>query len=348
MIRIAQWPRWQGRAIYEVVRKRKDRRRKLSLSFIALTADWDDRFMSFARLLGSREQPVADSYLVRVLQYAARHGAETGRIHVERRRFGAMVLSTRFADVGSKLGARVYDALLESGIAVPDAENPAPPSAPDGRGTFRGGSAEPSAEDGAPDLRQDLDLEVGSKESPPSPPRPDSAATAGRDQASPEEAAHGGNGRRPSVAEALAGKAEALVDVVRQRLGDPGGWAVSFATWAKHCTAAAADGVTPEDLRQALRRNPNGKPWEVLDPLRGDAARRNADRRSRDKAREDAARSLEEEVQAVLAMDPERRTEYLDERRRGLRYNDPQAKERLERLEARVVAPQPEGEGPDF
>lgn len=75
----------------------------------------DTHFLAFASTVG----PMADAYLLRVIQYAGLHGGLTGEVQVPRHKFGCMVLSTRWHAVGKAVGEKVYDALLESHIAIP-------------------------------------------------------------------------------------------------------------------------------------------------------------------------------------------------------------------------------------
>lgn len=140
----------------------------------------------------------------------------------------------------------------------------------------------------------------------------------GVDSAGPEPPDHGFTG---------------LLAVVAEVVGpNPREWSVGLDTWARQARDAEAAGVTAEDLRGALRQKPSAKPWEVLDPLRADVGRRAANRASLDRAKRAAAASLEEEAAHVRAMKPERRAQYLEERRARLRPNDDGAARRFAAL----------------
>src|SRR3990167_6036648 len=104
-------------------RVRKDR--PSSIEWMKVAATWSQDFVLFACDL---QDPCADAYMVRLLQYAATHAADTGRIDIPRQLFGPLVLSVRWAVVSRETGERVWDALHLHGICT----SYAPPSAEDG------------------------------------------------------------------------------------------------------------------------------------------------------------------------------------------------------------------------
>lgn len=146
MLSIRNWEKWQGRGVADVRRKREQRgttsERPYAMGYVFVASSLDaEHFGTFAELVGGA---VAESYLIRVLQYVALHAALAGEVRVRRERFGPIVLSRAWDIVSIEAGAAVYDALVASRIAEPlggdgtDARPGQPgagprPEAPDGR-----------------------------------------------------------------------------------------------------------------------------------------------------------------------------------------------------------------------
>lgn len=119
MLRIRSWEKWQGRAMKELLAKRRVRGQDLGLPvaliYFRMATHLGKEFLHFARLVRGR---AAETFLVRVLQYLAERGSREGSVEVSRERWGAVVLSREWDRVTLKVGQRVHDALIESGIAV--------------------------------------------------------------------------------------------------------------------------------------------------------------------------------------------------------------------------------------
>jgi hypothetical protein len=74
-------------------------------------------FLHFAALLGRLRD--AEAFWHRVNEYCSSKCAQTGHVIVSREQFGRVVLSRDTDPVGQAQGAKVYDALIESGLAAP-------------------------------------------------------------------------------------------------------------------------------------------------------------------------------------------------------------------------------------
>ena len=144
MIRIRSWAKWQGPAVYEIVRKRKKGSRPMPvvLGYVAVASNFDDKtgnFERFAALVGGGV--LARGYLTMVLGFVAREDASSDILRCGPDQFGHLVLSDRTVSTPPRIGRKVYEALIQSGIAEevdPSAEpqsgrEPSPPdSRPDG------------------------------------------------------------------------------------------------------------------------------------------------------------------------------------------------------------------------
>lgn len=149
MIRLRAWTKWQGPAVYEIVRKRKKdaRRMPVILGYVAVASNFDDKtgnFERFAALVGGGV--LARGYLVMVLGYVAREDASSDILRCGPDQFGNLVLSDRTTSTPPRVGRKVYEALIQSGIAEevdpsaeaqsgppdtrPDAREDGPPSGP--------------------------------------------------------------------------------------------------------------------------------------------------------------------------------------------------------------------------
>lgn len=124
-IEIPSWRNWQKPFIRHTVmrRKPKDKDAPVVMKYIIVGVNFDDdprpgedegNWRKFARLVGPR---VAETLLLRTLQWIGDNAALTGIIKVERHMFGPVVLTTRLDAVKPEEGEVVFDALLASGIA---------------------------------------------------------------------------------------------------------------------------------------------------------------------------------------------------------------------------------------
>ncbi len=122
MLRVVGWSRWQRPFIYETQRKRVDKSAPVVMRFIALATRLDDEprdgepegnWCRFRRIVGPR---VAETWLVRTLQYVGDKAALDGIVRLSRDSF-CLALSRDLDVVSRAEGAKVYDALIESGIA---------------------------------------------------------------------------------------------------------------------------------------------------------------------------------------------------------------------------------------
>ncbi len=125
MLRIRSWEKWQGEAVYDRLRKRKPtgRSKPLSLTYIAVATNLDDLSGNFVRLAKTLGGGVnARGFLLMVLGYVGRNSPTTGVVRCSREQFGSLVLTDSTQTTTKAMGARVYDALIESGIASEIAE----------------------------------------------------------------------------------------------------------------------------------------------------------------------------------------------------------------------------------
>lgn len=168
MIRVRSWDKWQSNSFRDAQRKRNKRaelgasprRKTFVMAWVAVAVELDDTFAEFAKTVGGKG---AESYLIRVLQYAARKSPFEGEINVERGAFGPVVLTCGWEIVSPAKGRKVYDALLSSGLCVRatsgthpglvrdrsasseryESERESPPSPPHGGGADFGLDAKP-------------------------------------------------------------------------------------------------------------------------------------------------------------------------------------------------------------
>lgn len=183
MLSIRSWRKHNRRILKDVARNRVKREialdAPLPLERVIVSTRLDQNFAAFAETIGGR---CAETYFLRVLQYAAAHDGRHGRIEVTRDRFGPVVLTTAWDVVTKREGERCYDALLSSTLCVPYA-----------RGQVCGPDCDcmvdPSADkslDGDSDKSRDdphpasSDLRPASSEHPPTP-----SGGSGRSSASP-------------------------------------------------------------------------------------------------------------------------------------------------------------------
>lgn len=126
-ILLRSWRKCQASVVNKVEWQRKKRvedgsaapdslRNPLSINSISIASVLDDDFAKFAEMVGGK---YAETYLVRVLQYVANGHALTGEINVSPSKFGTLVLSREWDIVSPGRGRKVYEALIESGIALP-------------------------------------------------------------------------------------------------------------------------------------------------------------------------------------------------------------------------------------
>jgi hypothetical protein len=116
-LRIVKWFEWQRRALYDSTRGRaKDGRLKRRLSYVALSVECTGKeFLAFAAAVGGRN---AETFWVRTIQYVGLHAPETGVLTGISRRNFAQVLSRPHDSVKPGTAAKVFDALLLSGLAT--------------------------------------------------------------------------------------------------------------------------------------------------------------------------------------------------------------------------------------
>lgn len=126
MLRIRKFTDWQSNALAKIHSTRKGRitdgkahpdslKHAVSLQTISVSTVLDGNFATFAGLIGGS---VAETYFLRTLQFVANGYALTGDVPIEREKFGPVVLTRRHDIVSPAKGAKVYDALIQSGIAV--------------------------------------------------------------------------------------------------------------------------------------------------------------------------------------------------------------------------------------
>lgn len=141
MIRIRAWTKWQGPAVYQIVRKRVKGARHLPvvLNYVAVATNFDDKtgnFERFAALVGGGI--LARGYLTMVFGHMAREDASTDILRCGPDQFGHLVLSDRSISTPPRVGRKVYEALILSGIAeeiepAKEAKSGREPSPPDSR-----------------------------------------------------------------------------------------------------------------------------------------------------------------------------------------------------------------------
>jgi len=87
-----------------------------AMNYVSVACLFSADFGRFADAIGDR----ADGYFLRVLQWCGHHAPFTGAIDTQRPRFASVALGNRYVTTpGRALGNRVYDALLEFGLADP-------------------------------------------------------------------------------------------------------------------------------------------------------------------------------------------------------------------------------------
>lgn len=123
MLKLRSWDKWQGRGIADVRRMRETRGtspdRPYAMGYVILATALDEDFRAFAEIVGGK---VAETYFVRVVQYAGLNAAFSGEVKVRRALFGPVVLTREWDVVSAAAGQRVYDALISSGLAEPLSE----------------------------------------------------------------------------------------------------------------------------------------------------------------------------------------------------------------------------------
>lgn len=138
-LRFPNWEKWQGRGTKDVVRMRDKRAKKhgretsgkpFAMGYVIVATTLGIEFESFAEIVGGS---VAESYLIRALQYAGLHDAFRGSIRVPADLFGGMVLTRRYDRVPEDVGASVYQAFVDSCICVEEEFGPAVKSVPNMR-----------------------------------------------------------------------------------------------------------------------------------------------------------------------------------------------------------------------
>lgn len=126
MLRIRKFTDWQSNALAKIHSTRKGRitdgkahpdslGHAVSLQTISVSTVLDGNFVAFAKIVGGE---AAETYFVRTLQFVANGYALTGDVPIERDKFGPVVLTRGHHIVTAAKGAKVYDALITSGIAV--------------------------------------------------------------------------------------------------------------------------------------------------------------------------------------------------------------------------------------
>ncbi len=117
MLMIRTWRKHNRRILKDVTRNRVKRQLPidlpLALERVVVSVRLDSNFQRFAELVGGR---CAETFFLRVLQYAAVHDGRHGTIQVPPARFGPAVLSTSWDLVSVPVGRRVYAALVKSSI----------------------------------------------------------------------------------------------------------------------------------------------------------------------------------------------------------------------------------------
>jgi hypothetical protein len=127
MLRIRKFTDWQNNALSKIQNTRKARIKAgeahpdslghaVSLQTISVSTVLDGNFVAFANIVGGS---VAETYFIRTLQFVANGYALTGDVPIARDKFGPVVLTRGHDIVSPAKGAKVYDALLRSGIALP-------------------------------------------------------------------------------------------------------------------------------------------------------------------------------------------------------------------------------------
>lgn len=180
MIRIRSWAKWQGPAVYEIVRKRKKDARPMPviLGYVAVATNFDDKtgnFERFAALVGGGI--LARGYLTMVFGHMAREDASTDILRCGPDQFGHLVLSDRSISTPPRIGRKVYEALILSGIAeevdpLKEARSGPPDTRPDARE-----DGPPSGPPSGPGRLEEMGLELppsplaGGESSPSAPPQ---------------------------------------------------------------------------------------------------------------------------------------------------------------------------------
>lgn len=123
VLQFRKWLSHNRRALKDVALKRRDRtvplNAPLSLAKVIVTTHLDAQFADFAARVGG---PVAETYFLRALQYAADHDGAAGAVRCPRASFGPIVLSRPWHVVSKATGEKVFDALLASNICILSAD----------------------------------------------------------------------------------------------------------------------------------------------------------------------------------------------------------------------------------
>lgn len=197
MIQIENWEKWQGTGLRDVRRMREKRGsadRPYAMGYVCIAVALDGDFKAFARALLNRD--AAESMFIRVLQYVATHDAMNGTLDVDREAFGPIVLTREWSFVSPEDGARVYDALIASGIASLASSSKEHPTRSEPRPEPSSERVPNSVQNPVPDLSRTPGLSSPLLSDPPSaharvpaPAREGAANDGGGDSASPPPAA---------------------------------------------------------------------------------------------------------------------------------------------------------------
>ena len=118
MIRIVDWTQRNKARLNHCRKVRLDRgldpMAPVVLDGYSATSSPGVPFLKFADAVGLRN---AEALWGRVNEYCASHCAQTGEIRVPRAEFGRSVLSRGTDPISRSFGERIYDALVESGLA---------------------------------------------------------------------------------------------------------------------------------------------------------------------------------------------------------------------------------------
>jgi hypothetical protein len=123
LLLITRWADWQRPVLKTVVSKRMkrgtDMHKPYSLPWFAVSAAFADHggrgsFLRFAELVGGR---AAETFWIRVLQYVAATDPFRGSLAVRPETLGRSALARPWDGVSADVGRRVYQALIDSGLA---------------------------------------------------------------------------------------------------------------------------------------------------------------------------------------------------------------------------------------
>lgn len=119
MIRICDWTKRNTARLNHARTVRLDRgldpMAPIALDGFTMNTAPSKCFLLFAEAVGLR---YAEAFWQRVNEYCASRCAQTGEIRVPRKEFGRAVLSKGLDPIGRSMGEKVYDALVNSGLAA--------------------------------------------------------------------------------------------------------------------------------------------------------------------------------------------------------------------------------------